>query len=69
MEGFSRPLWALGPYWLGGGAAEPFASLYRRGLAAGTDPQNPEYWGDPGDYDQLLSRWRPSAAPSWKCRS
>ena len=54
MEGFSRPLWALGPYWLGGGAAEPFASLYRRGLAAGTDPQSPEYWGDPGDYDQLF---------------
>ncbi len=54
MEGFSRPLWALAPYWAGGGAAEPFASLYRRGLAAGTDPQNPEYWGDPGDYDQLF---------------
>lgn len=54
MEGFSRPLWGLAPYWMGGGKAEPFAEIYRRGLAAGTDPQNPAYWGDPGDYDQLF---------------
>lgn len=54
MEGFSRPLWALAPYWLGGGKAEDFAGIYRRGLASGTDPQGPEYWGDPADYDQLF---------------
>lgn len=54
MEGFSRPLWGLAPYWMGGGKAETFAEIYRRGLAAGTDPQNPAYWGDPGDYDQLF---------------
>lgn len=54
MEGFSRPLWALAPYWLGGGQPGPFAEVYRRGLAAGTDPDGPEYWGDPGDYDQLF---------------
>lgn len=54
MEGFSRPLWALAPYWMGGGQPGPFAGVYRRGLAAGTDPQSPEYWGGPGDYDQLF---------------
>ncbi|MEE0800630.1 MAG: DUF2264 domain-containing protein [Gemmiger sp.] len=54
MEGFSRPLWALAPYWLGGGKAEDFAGIYRRGLASGTDPRGPEYWGDPADYDQLF---------------
>ena len=54
MEGFSRPLWGLAPYWMGGGKAEHFAEIYRRGLAAGTDPAGPEYWGDPGDYDQLF---------------
>ncbi len=54
MEGFSRPLWALAPYWMGGGRLGSFEEIYRRGLAAGTDPRNPEYWGDPGDYDQLF---------------
>lgn len=54
MEGFSRPLWALGPYWLGGGEAPEFAAIYRRGLASGTNPGGPEYWGDPGDCDQLF---------------
>lgn len=54
MEGFSRPLWALAPYWMGGGKADPFAEIYRRGLANGTNPKSPEYWGSPGDYDQLF---------------
>lgn len=54
MEGFSRPLWALGPYWLGGGEEPEFAAIYRRGLASGTNPGGPEYWGDPGDCDQLF---------------
>lgn len=52
MEGFSRPLWGLIPFWKGGGQDEEFASLYRRGLAAGTDRSNREYWGDPSDGDQ-----------------
>ena len=52
MEGFSRPLWALAPYWMGGGKNSAFAEIYRKGLIAGTDPDNSEYWGNPGDYDQ-----------------
>ena len=57
MEAFSRPLWALAPLWRGGAAApewQAFAEVYRRGLAAGTDPAGPEYWGDNRDYDQCF---------------
>ncbi|MFN6935312.1 MAG: DUF2264 domain-containing protein [Tsuneonella sp.] len=51
MEGFARPLWGLVPLAAGG---YDFAhwGLYRRGLANGTDPSHPEYWGDIGDRDQ-----------------
>lgn len=62
MEAFSRPLWALVPYWAGGGREtekgdgtgqfESFAEIYRKGLCAGTDEKNPEYWGECGSFDQ-----------------
>ena len=52
MEGFSRPLWGLVPFWAGGGKEPWFEAVCRRGLAAGTDPENPEFWGAPGEYDQ-----------------
>ena len=54
MEAFSRPLWALGPLWAGGGSGEDFLAVYQKGLANGTDPESPEYWGDPKDCDQLF---------------
>ena len=54
LEAFSRPLWALVPFWAGGGSDPAFEEIYRRGLAAGADPQNPEYWGECGDYDQCF---------------
>lgn len=50
MEAFSRPLWALVPFWLGGGKG--FEEIYQKGLLNGTDPAHPEYWGGFGDYDQ-----------------
>ena len=62
MEAFSRPLWALVPYWAGGGREtekgdgtgqfDSFAEIYRKGLCAGTDEKNPEYWGECGSFDQ-----------------
>lgn len=52
LEGFARPLWALAPFWHGGGKSEAFAQRYRQGLAAGTDPVNEAYWGKCQDYDQ-----------------
>ena len=52
MEAFSRPLWALVPYWAGGGKDERFEEIYRNGLENGTDPNHPEFWGGFTDYDQ-----------------
>ena len=52
MEAFSRPLWALTPFWHGGGSDPAWEAVYQNGLAHGTDPQHPEYWGVYGDYDQ-----------------
>ncbi len=52
MEAFSRPLWGLVPYWAGGGREGEFEGIYQKGLCAGTDEENPEYWGDCGTFDQ-----------------
>ena len=52
MEAFLRPLWGLVPYWAGGGPNTGFEALYPKGLAAGTDPDDKEYWGGFWDGDQ-----------------
>lgn len=52
MEGFSRPLWGLVPFWAGGGRHKELEEIYRLGLAAGTNPNSPGYWGSFRDYDQ-----------------
>ena len=52
MEAFSRPLWALVPFWAGGGRDEKFEEIYVKGLTNGTDPGHEEYWGGFTDYDQ-----------------
>ncbi len=55
IEGFSRPLWALAPYY-----AHPenkddsFAKIYLEGLKNGTNPFHREYWGEICDYDQVI---------------
>ncbi|MFI3169577.1 MAG: DUF2264 domain-containing protein [Faecalibacterium sp.] len=54
VEGFSRPLWALGPLWLGGETLPEFAALYQKGLANGSDPAHPEYWGSTHTNDQCF---------------
>lgn len=51
MEGFARPLWGIAPLVAGGGDFAHW-DIYRRGLAAGTDPDHPDYWGEIGDVDQ-----------------
>jgi hypothetical protein len=53
LEGYARPLWGLAPLAAGGGDFAHW-DVWARGLAAGTDPEHPEYWGapDPGDNDQ-----------------
>jgi hypothetical protein len=53
LEGFARPLWGLTPLAAGGGDFEHW-ELYRRGLANGTDPEHPEYWGTVNSTDQRM---------------
>jgi hypothetical protein len=51
FEGYARPLWGLAPLAAGGGAF-PHWDLWVRGLAAGTDPAHPGYWGPIRGIDQ-----------------
>ena len=53
LEGFARPLWGLTPLAAGGGAFDHW-ELYRQGLANGTDPEHPEYWGQVNSTDQRM---------------
>ncbi|MEV4381404.1 DUF2264 domain-containing protein [Streptosporangium sp. NPDC049644] len=53
LEAFARPLWGLAPLAAGGGSFEHW-ELWRRGLAAGTDPGHGEFWGSVTDADQRL---------------
>lgn len=61
-EAFLRPLWGLVPLWAGGSRTGVFEEIYQKGLAAGTDPEGPQYWGDVHDVDQ---RFVEMAALSW----
>jgi hypothetical protein len=54
LEGFARPLWALAPLAAGGGADFVDWEIFRRGLANGTNPEHPEFWGYPENHDQRL---------------
>lgn len=54
LEAFSRPLWALVPFWAGGGEDETFEAIYKKGLVAGSNPKGAEYWGECRDFDQKL---------------
>ncbi|ATC64208.1 hypothetical protein CMV30_09705 [Nibricoccus aquaticus] len=51
LEGFARPLWGLASLAAGGGKFKHW-DLWRTGIENGTNPAHPEYWGEPGDYDQ-----------------
>lgn len=51
-EAFLRPLWGLIPLWAGGSEAKEFREIYKKGLAAGTNPAGEEYWGGFHDVDQ-----------------
>ncbi len=53
MEGFSRILWGITPL-LAGGGTWPGLERHIDGLCRGTDPADPEYWGEAGDSDQRL---------------
>lgn len=54
MEGFARIFIGLAPLFAGGSHDEDFAEKCRKGLANGSNPESPEYWGECQDYDQIL---------------
>lgn len=59
LEGFARPLFAVAPLLVNDGDAEIQdvslgLSSWIEGLAAGVDPESPEYWGDIDDIDQRM---------------
>ncbi|KAL7419429.1 hypothetical protein Q5752_006267 [Cryptotrichosporon argae] len=58
FEAFARPLWALTPLLLGG-ATYAGAERWFAGLAAGTDPDGPEYWGAARAKDQRMVEMSP----------
>ena len=51
LEGFARPLWGIAPFVAGGGKFDHW-QLFRDGLANGTDPKHPDYWGTISGIDQ-----------------
>lgn len=53
LEGFARPLWGIAPLALSGDHFDHWP-LLARGIANGTDPSHPEYWGDVRQKDQRL---------------
>jgi len=53
LEGFARPLWGLAPLAAGGGDFAHW-DRYAAGIANGTDPDHPEYWGAVRGKDQRM---------------
>ena len=53
LEGFARPLWGIAPLALSGDHFDHWP-LLARGIANGTDPAHPDYWGDVRQKDQRL---------------
>jgi len=48
LEGYARLLWGIVPLIAGGSAYDEALPRILQGLASGTDPDNPEFWGIPG---------------------
>ena len=75
VEGFTR-IFPFAAAWLGAEndlvqTAEGPASVaeaLRDGLVAGTDPGHPEYWGEPGDFDQRIVEASDIALGLWIAR-
>ncbi len=54
LEGYARPLWGIVPLVAGGGTFDHW-DRWVAGLAHGTDPEHPEYWGPcADDIDQRM---------------
>ena len=53
LELVARLLWGLAPLAAGGGEYRGWPQI-RAAIAAGTDPDHPQYWGRPTDCDQRI---------------
>ncbi|KAI9703443.1 MAG: hypothetical protein M1820_005916 [Bogoriella megaspora] len=53
IEGHARPLWGLAPL-LAGDIEYENAKHWVQGVVSGTDPKNPEFWGNMEDIDQRM---------------
>jgi hypothetical protein len=53
LELVARLLWGLAPLAAGGGEYRGWPQI-REAIAAGTDPEDPQYWGRPTDRDQRI---------------
>ncbi|KAF6823848.1 hypothetical protein CPLU01_11157 [Colletotrichum plurivorum] len=54
LEGFARPLWAVGALLMSGSPDCDLIQPWLDGFEAGVDPNHPEYWGAVEDYDQRM---------------
>ena len=52
VEGFSRILWGLAPFWADGKDSE-LDAFVTEGITHGTDPDHEEYWGTYSDGEQI----------------
>lgn len=64
LEGFSRVLWGLVPLWYGGGSS-CLDQWILEGIRHGTDPRDPEYWGDYTDGEQAYVEMAALAFAVW----
>ncbi|KAH6715161.1 hypothetical protein DL95DRAFT_444712 [Leptodontidium sp. 2 PMI_412] len=53
VEGIWRPAWGLAALLAGGGTYDG-TELWIEAVKQGTNPESPEYWGDPRDNDQRM---------------
>ncbi|KEF53794.1 uncharacterized protein A1O9_10195 [Exophiala aquamarina CBS 119918] len=54
LEGFARPLWAIGAFLMAGEPDWNLVQPWIDGLETGSDPDHPEYWGAIKDHDQRM---------------
>ena len=66
MEAFSRPLWALAPFWTGGGRADDFLRIYARVWPAAPTQRAPNTGATRTIMTSSLWRWPRWPARSWR---
>jgi hypothetical protein len=54
MEGFSRLLWGLAPFFAGEDEKYDLWDKHLQGIKNGTNPKHEEYWGEINHYDQRI---------------